>query len=294
MNKDYSFKKNKTGYMLIAPAMLAVLLLAIYPMVYGVFFSFFEYDLMNVHRSFIGLQNYIKVVKSGVFQQALGNTLVWTFFNVSFQLVIAMVVALALNEKMACRNFFRTSIMVPWAIPSVIAVLTFRFLYDSKLGVTNLLLQALGIIDKPVSWLGNIGTAMPAIILESIWKGMPFVLIFILAALQTIPHDIYESCQLDGANGIQRFFRITLPMVKETVGIAAILTTIGTINNFNTVWLLTKGGPLNRTEILFTLAYRKGFVEYNFGTASAVSVIIFLIIMVLTKLYTSVSDRKGD
>ncbi len=292
MHKDYSFKTNKTGYLLVAPAMIGILLIAIYPMAYGIYFGFFKYDLMNESRNFIFMDNYARILTSAKFTNALGNTVVWTFFNVVFQIIFALLIAIVLNEKLRFRNFFRTGIMVPWAIPSVIAVLTFKFLYDAKVGIVNVIFQSLGIIDQPISWVGNIGTAMPALIIESIWKGMPFVLIFILAALQTIPLDVYEGSHLDGASGWQRFIYITFPMIKETVGIAAILTTIGTINNFNTIWLMTEGGPLGRTEILYTLAYRYGFTEFNFGTSSAVSVIIFIIIMALTKIYIRFSETK--
>lgn len=294
MDRDFSWKRNWVGYALVAPAMVAIILVAIYPMIYGVILSFFSYDLLNPERHFILFQNYKDVFGQADFRKALVNTVVWTVANVTFQLIIATIVALVLNGNIKSRSFFRTSILVPWAIPSVIAVLAFRFLYDSKLGLINIVLQALNITHEPISWLGNLHTAMPAVIIESIWKGMPFVLIFILASLQTIPAELYESSSMDGAGRFKEFFYVTLPMIKETVGIAAILTTIGTINNFNTIWLLTKGGPLGSTDILFTLAYRIGFVKYNFGTASAVSVIIFIIIALLTKLYASLSESKED
>ena len=165
MAKDYSFKKN----------MIGILLLAIYPMVYGISFSFFKYDMMNSSRDFLGLGNYLKVLKSSKFTNALGNTVVWTVFNVVFQLILATIISLVLNEKLVGRGIMRTAIMVPWAIPSVIAVLIFKFLYDAKVGIVNVLFQSLGIIDGPISWVGNINTAMPALIIESIWKGTPYV-----------------------------------------------------------------------------------------------------------------------
>ena len=294
---DYRFKKNWLGYALIAPAIIFVLIVTFYPMVYGVGFSFFQYDLLagpDAARPFIGFSNYLKIFKLDNFWTAFKNTGIWTVVNVSVQLTLATIVALVLNENLRFRNVFRTAIMTPWAIPSVVAVLTFRFLYDPNVGIINTILLKLNIISEPVSILGNATLAMVAVICISIWKGTPFVLIFILAAMQSIPHDIYESAYLDGANGWQKFWRITLPSIKDTVGIATILTTIGTINNFNTIWLSTEGGPLRRTEILYTLAYRAGFREYNFGIASAVSTLIFIIIFILTLIYIRFTETKQE
>ena len=291
----FSLKKNWLGYALTAPAVIVIILVAVYPMIYGVSFSFFEYDLLDgvdAVRPFAGLANYFSIFGDNAFRQALGNTVVWTVTNVAVQIVLANVIALVLNQVTRGRGFFRTSVLVPWAIPSVIAVLAFRFLYDANVGVFSTILMNLGITDAPFSFLGNVSTAMPSVILQSIWKGVPFVLIFILAALQSIPLDIYESAHLDGATGWQKFWYITLPSIKDTVGIAAILTTIGTINNFNTIWLSTQGGPLGSTEILYTLAYRRAFVEYNFGLASAVSTVIFIIIFILTLIYIHFTETK--
>lgn len=295
MRRKTSFKKNWLGYVLTAPAVIVIIFVAVYPMLYGISFSFFEYDLLDgvdTVRPFAGLSNYIQIFSDPAFLQALRNTVVWTVANVVAQIVLATIIALVLNEVGRGRSFFRTSVLIPWAIPSVIAVLAFRFLYDANVGIFSTILMELGITEGPFSFLGNISTAMPSVIFQSIWKGIPFVLIFILAALQSIPLDIYESAYLDGASRWQKFWYITLPSIKDTVGIAAILTTIGTINNFNTIWLSTQGGPLGSTEILYTLAYRRAFVEYNFGIASAISTVIFIIIFILTLIYIRFTETK--
>ena len=214
--------------------------------------------------------------------------------GVTLLVVLAVLIALALNRKIKGRGFFRTTALIPWAVPSVIAALTFRFLYDANVGIINAVLKELGILADGISWLGNLETARWAVVIESIWKGTPFVMIFVLAALQSVPHEMYESARVDGAGGVKTFFKITLPMIKETLGIATILTTIGTINNFNAVWLMTQGGPLGSTEIMFTYAYRRAFSAHNFGQAAAISVIMFIIIALCTFVYTKLIGEEED
>ena len=219
----------------------------------------------------------------------------WSPLKLSIPVVVlAVLIALALNRKIKGRGFFRTTALIPWAVPSVIAALTFRFLYDANVGIINAVLKKLGILADGISWLGNLETARWAVVIESIWKGTPFVMIFVLAALQSVPHEMYESARVDGAGGVKTFFKITLPMIKETLGIATILTTIGTINNFNAVWLMTQGGPLGSTEIMFTYAYRRAFSAHNFGQAAAISVIMFIIIALCTFVYTKLIGEEED
>lgn len=295
---DYSFRKNYIGYLLVLPTIIAVILIAIYPLFHGIVIGFQNYALTKSTDAdflkFVGFKNYIDIFKLPEFRQSLRNTVIWTISNVAFQLVIATIVSLTLNKSLWARGFFRTASMVPWAVPSAIAALSFKFLFDTKIGIFNVVLHGLGLIKDNVSWLGNMNTALISVIIESVWKGTPFVITFVLAALQTIPTEIYESAYMDGASPWSVFSKITLPMIKEPVGIATILTTIGTINNFNAIYLMTQGGPLGSTEILFTYAYKKAYTFYDFGQASAISTIIFLIIVGLTFAYTKLIEDKED
>lgn len=292
---DSSFKHNWRGYLLVVPACVAIFCVSIYPMIYGICIAFQNYTLTRANaadfRSFIWFKNFVSLLKQSDYLQACRNTLFWTLTNVVIQVVLAVLIALALNRDMKGRGFFRTIALIPWAVPSVIAALTFRFLYDSNVGIVNAVLQKLGILKNGISWLGNLETARWAVVIESIWKGTPFVMIFVLAALQCVPRELYESAHVDGAGPVKMFFTITLPMIKETLGIATILTTIGTINNFNAVWLMTQGGPLGSTEIMFTYAYRKAFSAHNFGEAAAISVVMFVIIALCTFVYTRLIEE---
>ena len=296
---EYSFRRNINGYLLIAPAVLAILLLSVYPLLQGIWISFLNYDMTKTNTSdfgtFAGIKNYLVVFANSKYRNAVANSVLWTLINIVAQLVLAMVVALVLNEKLKGRGVFRTMALLPWAIPAAISALTFSALYDTKIGVFNAILIRLGVLKEGYSFLGNVPTAMPAVIVANVWKSTPFLMIFIIAALQGVSYDMYESGAIDGAGKWKRFLYITLPNIKEPMAVAVILNLISIFNNFNAIWLLTQGGPLDSTEIMYTYAYRQAFVDHKFGYAAATSVVIFIVIAVLTMIYVRMisSDKKG-
>lgn len=296
--KALDLKKNWPGYLLIAPAVIAVLALSIYPLFRGIYLSFVNYNLVRpkdpVFNTFAGLENYRKIFANPIFLQSIGNTVKWTVVNLAAQLLVAMILALALNQKMKGRSLFRTLVLVPWAVPHSIAAMTFTFLYNANVGIINILAVKLGMLTQSVSWLGNIDSAFWCVALVAIWKGIPFQMIFILAALQGIPDSVYESAEIDGASRWQSFWRITLPIIKEPLAIATILNLIGILSCFNTIWLMTGGGPLYSTEIIYTFAYREAFINHNFGTASAASVILFLFMAVFSWIYLRMVSEKEE
>lgn len=296
--KEYSFRRNRSGYLLIAPAVISILLLSVYPLLRGIWISFLNYDMTKANTAsfgtFAGLKNYAVVFANAKFQGAVVNSVVWTLVNLAAQVLLAMGVALVLNEKLKGRAVFRTVSLLPWAIPSAISALTFSALYDTKIGVFNTLLLRLGILKESYSFLGNVDTAMASVIVANVWKSTPFLMIFILAALQGVSHEMYESASIDGAGKVKRFFYVTLPNIKEPMAVAVILNAISIFNNFNAIWLLTKGGPLNRTEIMYTYAYRQAFVDHKFGYAAAVSVVIFIVIAILTVIYIRMISSDRD
>jgi multiple sugar transport system permease protein len=272
---------NLTGYLLIAPAFFAIFAVLIYPLITAFDLSLHKVVLTDpaAGRPFAGLDNYLAVLAAPYFLNAIVNTLVWTLSNLAIQIVFGLALALLLNASFPGRGLARALLLLPWVIPSVVAMLSWRWMYDAEFGIINMLLMALHIIPAGVAWLGNVGTAMPAVILESIWKGTPFVMVMLLAALQAVPTEIYDAARVDGAGGwgVLRF--VTLPLIMPTLTIAATLTTIFTFNNFNAIWLMTQGGPLRATETLTILVYDAGFRDFNLGRASAIGVITFLILL---------------
>jgi len=294
--KKLNIKKNWPGYLLIAPAVIMVLALSLYPLIRGIYLSFLDYNLVRpfdpAFNTFAGLKNYKEIIHNEIFIQSLGNTVKWMVVNVVVQLVMAMLLALVLNRKLRGRGIYRTLVLVPWAVPASIAAMTFTFLYNANVGIINILAQKLGLITESISWLGNVGPAFWCVVFVAIWKGIPFQMIFILAALQGISADVYESAQIDGATRWQTFWRITLPIIKEPVAISTILNLIGIVSSFNTIWLMTGGGPLYSTEIIYTFAYREAFINHNFGTASAASVILFVFMAVISGVYLNMVRKK--
>jgi multiple sugar transport system permease protein len=280
------------GYLLLAPAVIVILLVVGYPVVDAIRLSFYHSVLIEPGQRFTGFANYSAVFHDPAFWQAARNTVVWTVSNLVLQMVIGTALALLLNEKLRARGLYRSVFLIPWIVPSVVAALIWRYMYDVNTGVINALLQKLGIIHGYQDWLGQGSTAMPAVIAESVWKGTPFVMLLVLAALQAVPPDLYDAAAVDGATSWERFRYVVIPQIRPTLGLAAALTIVYTINNFNAIWLMTGGGPLHDTDILFTYAYKLAFLNnLDFGLAAAASVVIFGVIAVFAGLCIFLVNR---
>lgn len=275
------------GYVLIGPALLMLAAVIGYPLGRAIYMSLHLNILIrpDLGKPFVGLQNYVNVVQQDYFWNSVINTAVWTGANLVAQLVLGLAIALLLNLNFPGRALARGAMLIPWVTPSVVAVLTWKWMYDAQFGVINDVLVRWGFIESGVAWLGNTGTAMTAIIIESVWKGTPFVFVMLLAALQAVPSELYDSAKVDGANSWNRLLFITLPTIRPTVIIAATLTTIYTFNNFNAIWLMTEGGPLRATETLTILVYKRAFQAFNMGEATAVGVITFFTLLVFVVVF---------
>ncbi|MEX2540849.1 MAG: sugar ABC transporter permease [Trueperaceae bacterium] len=278
---------NLVGYLLIAPAFLTLLAVIGYPLVTAFLMSLRKIILIRPHlgQPFVGLENYRTVIEAPFFWNAVWQTGVWTGVNVAAQLALGLAIALLLNNNFPGRGLARGFMLIPWITPSVVAVLTWKWMYDAQFGVINQFLLEYGLLERTVAWLGNTETAMGAVIIESVWKGTPFVFVMLLAGLQGIPGELYDSSMVDGADSWRRLRFITLPLLKPTIVIAATLTTIYTFNNFPAIWLMTEGGPLRATETLTILVYKHAFQSFNFGEASAIGVITFLVLMLFVVLF---------
>ncbi len=281
------------GYALLAPTLALLCIVILYPLANGVRISLMRYKLTSrAEPHYIGLANYRKLFQDEEFWSVFRTTVTWTVSNVVLQLVLGLALALLLNEQLKARGLFRSMALIPYIVPSVCAALIWRWMYDGSAGIINSVLYKLGIIDRYHPWLGDTSTALPAVIIESIWKGTPFVMILVLAGLQTIPPEFYEAGSLDGASTWRRFTDITLPLLQPSLAVATILTTVYTVNNFNAIWLMTRGGPLGSTDILFTFAYKEAFESYDFGMAAAVSVVLFGILAVFGAIYIFLVERQ--
>lgn len=285
-------------YLLVLPAVLLAVGVVVYPVLSGLWYAFHDVTLRSLNRgtvTFVGLRNFERAFADPVFALAAWNTVVWVTLNVIAQLALGLGLALLLNKPRRGIGVFRAGILVPWVVPSVVAVLTWRWMYEPSVGIVNELLLRLGLIGAYHPWLGDTDTALLAVTVESIWKGTPFVMLLLLAALQMVPRSVLEAAEMDGASGWRKLWHVILPQIRVAFAIAAVLTFILTVNNFNAIWLMTEGGPLNASEILFTLAYKYGFQRFDLGLASAVAAMIFAGLVVATTLYLMlIQSRERD
>lgn len=283
------------GYGLLLPTLAVIGLVIVYPVLDGARISLMKMKLTSAGEPhYIGFDNYRKLFADEDFWFTVRTTVIWTVSNVVAQMLLGLGLALLLNERLRARGLFRSIALIPYIVPSVAAALIWRWMYDGSSGIINAALVNLGIIDAYRPWLGDVHTALPAVIIESIWKGTPFVMIMLLAGLQTISPEYYEAGAIDGATAWQRLRHITLPLLRPTIAVATILTTVYTVNNFNAIWLMTQGGPLGRTDILFTSAYKLAFDRFDFGMAAAVSVLLFGVLCVLGAIYIFLVEREED
>jgi multiple sugar transport system permease protein len=277
--------ENKLALTLVAPVAVYLLAVMAIPFGWAVYMSFTN-KLVGTAGTFVGLKNYMDLLKDPVFWKAITNTLIFTGVCVCAKVVFGMIMALVLNEKIIFRNVFRVLLFLPWTIPTIVSIFTWQWIFSDVGGVLNYLLTHLGLLGAPVGWLADGNTAMFAVILVNVWRGIPFVGIGILAGLQTISSEMYEAAMLDGANAVKRFFYITLPSVKEVALLAAVITMIWTLNDFEIIWLMTRGGPANATQVLSTFSYTTGFLNQQLGKALAVSIFSLPLMIILINFVT--------
>lgn len=284
---------NKLAYVLVSPVLIYLLAIMVLPFGWAVYLSFTN-KVVGVPATFIGLNNYIELAKDSLFWKAVWNTILFTVIAVIAKTVVGMIMALVLNEKIMFRNLFRVLLFLPWTIPTIVSVFTWQWIYSDVGGVLNFLLLKTGIIGQPVGWLSTPDLAMFSVILVNVWRGIPFMGIAILAGLQTISKEMYEAAMLDGAGAVKRFFYMTLPSIKEVTILAAVMTTIWTLNDFEIIWLLTRGGPANGTQVLSTLSYTIGFLNMSLGKAIAIAIITMPPLIMLINYVTkrSLSSKE--
>ncbi|MFC5702759.1 carbohydrate ABC transporter permease [Cohnella faecalis] len=277
-NSSYTGKDNQLAVMLLSPVFLYLLIVMLFPLLWTVYISFTNKKI-GTPSEFIGLANYWELLTDSMFLKAVLHTLLFTLCSVVAKVVLGTVMALVINEPIRGRNIFRSLLIIPWTLPTVISILIWKWLYSDVGGVLNHILMSMRIVSEPVLWLSDPSMAMFSVILVNVWRGLPFIGISVLAGLQTISHDLYEAASLDGANKWQRFKHVTLPGINSVLYLSALVTTIWTLNDFEIVWLLTGGGPSNATNMISTYSYIVGFINMDVAKAVAVP-ILFLPFMI--------------
>jgi multiple sugar transport system permease protein len=262
-----------------------MLLVTAYPILYAVLLSLFRYDLrFPDRRAFVGLQNYASVLTSGVWWESVWNTLVITVGSVSLELILGMLLALLMHRAVFARRTLRASILLPYGIITVVAALAWKFAFDPVTGFVNPLLN----VDQ--AWLSHRWSAFVVIILTEVWKTTPFMALLLLAGLTLVPRDLLDAARVDGASGFQRFFRVTLPMMKSAVLVALLFRTLDAFRIFDTVFVQTRGAQ--STESVSIVGYHALITRLNLGLGSAVSVLIFLSVVAIALLFIKGFDAR--
>jgi multiple sugar transport system permease protein len=269
----------------ILPGLLCLVGIVAYPVAWNLVAAFTNANLIYEGWSFTGLDNFRLVLSDADFVTSMFRTLVWTFVSVALQLLVGLVAALCLEQVTAGRSLLRMALIVPWAFPAIIMAFAWRYMLDASYGVANYFMMALGLIGMPHAWLGETQTAMAALIAMNVWFGFPFMMVAMIAGLQTIPRELYEAARLDGASPWQEFLHVTLPGLKGIVATLATLRTIWIFNNFEFPYLTTGGGPIDATTTLPIYAFKVGWTQYELGRMAAVSVLMLAILTVTTVLY---------
>lgn len=284
-------QRRRQSYLLVAPAVLLIALMMIYPIVQTIYFSFSRVQLPALRTTFIGVDNFVRVLTDPETGPLIQRTLIWIAGGVALKMGLGLAAALVFNAKVRGTVWMRVLVILPWAIPSVVGANLWRWIVQTDAGVLNQTLRSWGLNGWALNWLGSPDTAMFTVIVAYAWGGFAFVMLLILARLQGLPEEINEAAKVDGANWWQIFRYITLPSLTGVLAVALILEIVNGINSFDTIMIMTGGGPANATRIWGIDIYKTGFTDFNLGGAAAQSVLMFLAVIVVFVIYGGVNSR---
>lgn len=295
-SKKGDLESKKLGYFMIIPATILILLISIYPLLNGILLSFQKYNLLKpLNRKFVGFENYIKILTTDTeFYGVLTYSFIYTVAVVISAYLFGLFLAVLLNRNIKGRGLYRALILLPWVISPSVASTNWLWLLNDQVGFINNVLRALNLIDKPILFIAVPDLARITVIFTGAWKAFPFMMIVVLAGLQSIPRDLYESAHIDGAGFWKSFFYITMPMIRGVSAIATTLMFIWTFNNFENIYLFTRGGPADATYVLPILTYYTAFFRSQLGYASAIAVIMLIVLLLLSGVYLRVLESQNS
>lgn len=280
----------QVGVLFMLPLLVAVGVFLVWPIAEAVRLSFVRYNpLRPDDQPFVGFDNYLFVLGDPLFWESFWQALVWTGWSTVLQALIGVGLALLLHQPLRGMNAFRGLLLFPYIVPTVVIALNWRWLFNSEIGIINHLLLSAGLIDDRIAWLSTPSMAMGSAILLNVWKYTPFVVIVVLARLQTIPTELYDAAKVDGAGALRRFRDITLPQLAEVLAVVIVFRTIWTFNKFEEIYLLTRGGPGTSTYNLALYAFDQSIANLRMGVGAAAGVIMLLLLLAGSMLYIRVS-----
>ena len=287
-------KKNALPYTLVIPMTVMMLIVVIYPIFKTIGMSFFKnYLAQPGSNPFVGITNYIKLFGDKNFINSINITIRYVAITVVARFVLGLIIALLLNENVKGQGIARALIIIPWAMPVVVVCLVFVQMFDFQYGIINYVFTTIGIIKEPIKWMSDKDLALPVAMFVNIWKGTPWAAIMLLAGLQGIQKELYESAQIDGAGTFKQFWYVTLPILKPISLTVSLLLVIWTIKDFSIVYVLNKGGPAHATEHMTIYIYQKAFEGLRMGVSSAAGVVMLTATMIFTIAYLRLLDRAG-
>lgn len=290
--KKFISDNTRFAYLCLIPAMLAMGILMYYPIGSVFAMAFYKTSRFGDLIGFIGWDNFLDLFDSKRFIGVINRTIIWTTLAVVIKLVLGLIIGLILNQKMKGRKMIRSLVILPWATAIPISVMLWKWTFNAEYGLLNYSLESLGF--SPPIWLADTFHAFNATLTVDVWLGLPFLGLVYLAGLQAVPEDLYEAAKLEGATPWQQFYHVTLPCMRKVIMIVTLLSFFWTFNDFNTIWILTGGGPVGSTEILVSYLYRYGFQYFKWGPASAMAVITFGILLVVSVGYAYFYRKYED
>ena len=262
--------RNWLGFWFMVPAMAFLILFLAYPLVLGVWLSFTDARIGRTGK-FIGLENYEWLMEDTNFWLVVFNTVFYTTVASVAKFAIGLYLALLLNERMPFKAMIRALVLIPFIVPTVLSAIAFWWIYDSNFSIVSWAFRNLGLIDGNINFLGDVWNARWSVIFANVWRGIPFIAITLLAGLQTVSPSLYEAATIDGANSWQRFRYITYPLLTPIIAVVMTFSVLFTFTDFQLIWVLTRGGPVNATHLMATLSYQRAILGGNLGEGAAIS-----------------------
>jgi len=287
---DQALNQSKSlPYLLLAPAGIFISAVILYPILYGVYLSFTDQGLPGSPTEIVGLSNFSNLLNDALFHGIAGNTVRWVVVTVMSVMVLGFCLALLLNRPFPGQPFARGLLLIPWTLPTVAIAIVFQWLYDPQVGTLNQVVTSLGWPRLQI--IGDLQVALNWVAIPVIWRFYPFVMLMLLAGLQSINQEYYEAAAIDGANAWERFRQITFPLIRPILLLVAILQFIWLFNHVDIIWLMTQGGPANSTHTLATYAFYLAYKKFDYAEASAIGVIMLLILLISAIAYLRMQER---
>jgi multiple sugar transport system permease protein len=285
----------QVGILFMLPFLITAGAFMVWPVIEAVRMAFMAYNPLRPDDiRFVGLANFERIFNDPLFYESFWQALVWTGWSIVLQTLLGVGLALLLHVPLPGISAFRGLLLFPYIVPTIVVALNWRWIFNSEIGIVNYALLSAGIIDRNIAWLSTPSMAMGSAIALNVWKYTPFVVICVLARLQTIPTELYDAAKVDGAGWLRRLFDITLPMLKEVLVVVIVFRTIWTFNKFEEIFLLTRGGPGTSTFNLAVYAYEQGMANLRLGVAAATGVVMIVLLMVGSVIYVRVSGFGQD